>query len=342
MKRTLVAVALVAAAIPLAATSGAADTVGCGQVVIQSVTLSADMGPCPNDGIVVGADNVTVNLNGHVVSGVLRSGRYGVWSKNHTGVVVTNGQVTGFDVGVTIEGGAGNTVQQIHAHDNIGRFERSNFGGGILILESADNLVQDNRAIHNGPLGGIEVAGVALRNTIQRNEASYNNVLAPLDRSEDKGINVQGLTSAKVPAFTTIQYNRVVGNGESGIFIGGHVNDNRVIGNVAQGNGHVWRNEEQPGSGIEIGPRALRNLVQGNVVYESGGSGILVRPTVGNPPPAIGNRIIGNTFLTSDLFFGTSTWPADDISEGNRLCGDDVWMNNRFETSAFVGSDCIH
>lgn len=185
------AVALVAMTAPFAATAEAAEAVSCGQVVTQSVTLSADVGPCSNDGV-VGADNITVDLNGHVVSGVPGGGRYGVSSKNHAGVRVRNGQVTAVDVGVVVENGARNTVEQMNAHDNIGRFQRSSFGGGILILESADNVVQDNRAIHNGPLAGIEVAGVALRNTIQRNDASYNDLLAPLDRSEDKGILEQG------------------------------------------------------------------------------------------------------------------------------------------------------
>ncbi len=344
MARAIVAALFVAAGIPLTASPGAAGPLSCGQVVTQSVTLTADVGPCANDAIVVGADNVTVDLNGRVVSGVVRKGRYGIWSKNHTGVVVTTGRVTGFDVGVVIEGGARNTVQQIDAYDNIGRFELSNFGGGILVLTSSDNVVQDSRAIHNGPLAGIEVAGVSLRNVIQRNDSSYNNVLAPLDRSEDKGINVQGLSKDLVPAFTTVQYNRVVGNGNSGIFIGGFVNDSRIMNNVVQGNGHTWRDEDQPGAGIEIGPRSFRNLVQSNVVYESGGDGFLIRTTVSISPPTLGNRIVGNAFLESDQFFGTSTWPAADITDGNRYCnsGGDVFMGNRFGTSTFVGSDCIH
>lgn len=147
----------------------------------------------------------------------------------------------------------------------------------------------------------------------------------------------------KVPSFTTVQYNRVVGNGHTGIFIGGHVNDHRVLSNVSQGNGHVFNHAwEQAGAGIEIGPRAFRNLVQGNTVYESGDDGILLRPTPANPPLALANRVIGNTFLNRDVFKGQNTWLAFDIQEGNRFCGGNTWMGNRFETSSYVGSDCVH
>ncbi len=95
-------VALDAATIPLAATASAAAAIACGQVLTQSVTLDADGGPCPTDGIVVGADDVAVDLGGHTVSAGPGIGRQGVWSKNHTGVVVKNGTVTGFEIGVLI------------------------------------------------------------------------------------------------------------------------------------------------------------------------------------------------------------------------------------------------
>jgi hypothetical protein len=245
-------------------------------------------------------------------------------------------------VGVVIEGGGRSTVQQINAYDNIGNFQRSNYGSGILVLASSDNVVQDNRAIHNGPLAGIEVAGVSLRNTVQRNDASYNDLLAPLGNSEDKGINVQGLSSVLVPSFTAVQYNRVVGNGNSGIFIGGRVDDSRVLNNVVQGNGLVAPGDEQPGSGIEMGPRGFRNLIQGNVVTDNGGSGLLIRPAVANPPVFLDNRIIGNTFLHNDALHSGNDWPASDIVPGSRFCYGELYVGNRFETASFIGSDCVH
>ncbi|MDP9419827.1 MAG: hypothetical protein M3P53_06730 [Actinomycetota bacterium] len=44
-----------------------ADHVGCGAVITANVTLDADVGPCTGTGLIVGADNLTLNLGGHRV-----------------------------------------------------------------------------------------------------------------------------------------------------------------------------------------------------------------------------------------------------------------------------------
>ncbi|HEV2810870.1 MAG TPA: hypothetical protein VGV93_10810, partial [Acidimicrobiales bacterium] len=41
----------------------------CGDVITQTTTLTADVGPCPGNGIIIGADNIMLNLNGHTISG---------------------------------------------------------------------------------------------------------------------------------------------------------------------------------------------------------------------------------------------------------------------------------
>src|SRR3954471_12063437 len=44
-------------------------TVHCDQTLTQSVKLANNLTNCPNNGLVIGADNVTVDLNGHTIDG---------------------------------------------------------------------------------------------------------------------------------------------------------------------------------------------------------------------------------------------------------------------------------
>lgn len=51
--------------------------VSCGQEITESVTLTDDLGPCVEDGLVITADGITVDLNGHTIIGcrVMETGR---------------------------------------------------------------------------------------------------------------------------------------------------------------------------------------------------------------------------------------------------------------------------
>ena len=43
--------------------------VTCGDVITQDTTLDSDLIDCPGDGLVIGADGVTLDLGGHTVDG---------------------------------------------------------------------------------------------------------------------------------------------------------------------------------------------------------------------------------------------------------------------------------
>src|SRR3954451_20828843 len=82
-------------------------TVSCGQTLTHSVKLANDLSNCPSDGLVVGADNVTVDLNGHTIDGVVsKTFDCEVGPQGPSGEGIQDD--AGYD-GVTIKGG---TVQQ--------------------------------------------------------------------------------------------------------------------------------------------------------------------------------------------------------------------------------------
>ena len=45
------------------------EVVTCGQTLTHSVKLARDLTNCPGNGLVIGANRITVDLNGHTVDG---------------------------------------------------------------------------------------------------------------------------------------------------------------------------------------------------------------------------------------------------------------------------------
>src|SRR5688572_13807111 len=46
-----------------------ASELSCGDTITADTTLTGDLVDCPSNGIVIGADDITLDLNGHTVAG---------------------------------------------------------------------------------------------------------------------------------------------------------------------------------------------------------------------------------------------------------------------------------
>jgi hypothetical protein len=46
-----------------------ANHVSCGDTIVADTTLDSDLVNCPNNGVVVGAEDITLDLNGHRIDG---------------------------------------------------------------------------------------------------------------------------------------------------------------------------------------------------------------------------------------------------------------------------------
>lgn len=53
----------------LGATVQTAQALQCGDTITTDTTLTADLGPCPADGLIIQGNNLTLNLNGHKITG---------------------------------------------------------------------------------------------------------------------------------------------------------------------------------------------------------------------------------------------------------------------------------
>lgn len=337
-KFAILLAAAVAGTVPSVGGAGAQTTLACGQTITQSTTLTADIGPCSNNGIVVGADGITLDLGGYRVFGTPNSGDgAGVLLTNRKGVTVANGRVTDFDGGVVILGGSGNTVRRITAQNNIGAsFGRPGatstlYGDGILVQGSASNSIVDNVADNNGPFSGIGVIqgdsdhpavppAPAPFNLIQGNVVT-NNIACRAGSSpfcDNDGIRIEPrVTDARIIA------NNVARNGLDGIALFGFVTRTLVQGNSVVGNG--FRGAVR-GDGIRV--FGFGNTIEGNTAYQNNAGGVSVarRPPNAGSFPATNPNGRGNT-LRGNTAQGNGVYDLWD-SNRNPDCDSNVWAAN--------------
>src|SRR5690349_5298023 len=97
-----------AAAMALAAAPVQAASVHCGQRITRDLTLKRDLTGCPNNGLVVAADGITIDLNGHRVDGDgaefedCQEGApcdIGIANRRHDRVTIRHGSVRDFSYG---------------------------------------------------------------------------------------------------------------------------------------------------------------------------------------------------------------------------------------------------
>ena len=245
---------------PSVATRKTAD---CGMTVMKNMTLSDDIGPCPGDGLVIGADGVKLNLNGHMLLGTsARAGTHvGVRIQGHTKVTVTGGTVTGFDAGVAIIGGSANTVSNRTVTNNLGSADYTNsiFGDGVVVFFSPGNSIVGNSLINNGIFDEIGVLGVGsdnnlIENNLAKGTDNGGNPYGPVGL----GIILNPFLGADRPRQLSVAGNRVIGNrvennanaGISSISnVNGLIQGNRVIG---KGLENQYGGPAFPGNGIGV------------------------------------------------------------------------------------------
>jgi parallel beta-helix repeat protein len=322
-----------------------AAVLSCGQTITQSTVLENDVGPCTNNGIIIGADNITFNLNGHRIFGRALSGdRTGVYLLNRTGVTVKNGTVSNFDMGVAIERGSRNTVTNIVARDNIGGVGAPG-GDGIAILSSQGNRILNNRSHNNGPFAGIGLysrvdqthprqtpPGPARDNLVHGNSVT-NNIIGP-NRINPVDTANHGIKLENDGVFNTFTNNQVHGNGLDGISMFADTSDNVIRGNNVTRNG-FYRTTIRRGSGIIVFTRSARNIVENNRSTDNADSGIDIRPPILGFPGALDNTIRNNVAVRNSALpfipnanFGQSF----DLKDGNVNCDNNVWFGNRYRT----------
>lgn len=310
----------------------AASHLACGSVVTEDTELDGDVGPCLGDGIIVGADNIVLNLNGYRIFGTPGPGngdQAGVRLTNRTGVSVigrdrnstVSGAVSAFDAGVVINGGLRNNVGSLIVEDNVGpaSTEEPVLGDGIVMFHSSNNSIIDNVVSRNGEYDGIAILGLDSNNNLIRgNTVEGTDSGESASQGDGVGVIISAFLEADNPRRgESIYRNRVVnnvvrGNDNSGISNVSHV-EGRIEDNNVADNGQLGESCFQSGPFLICSPRArpsngigvskgrestafTRMFISDNIVTSNVGGGIVL----GALPFADmvrQNRVIGNVAL---------------------------------------------
>ena len=207
----LVAVAVsLSAAGPWAGRAARRLAVSCGNTVTTSITLTSDLSCVGSDGLDVGANSITIDLNGHTIAG--DGTHQGIFSQGHNGVAIKNGTVDHFDSGIFLQGGDGNTVKNVHA-------TRNAFTGISLDNGTTNATLTGNYAAKNDA-GGISLGIGDDGARLTGNVAAAN---------AEVGFFFQGNENVVVVG------NAALNNGHSGFDTNGGMRGN-FTGNVANGN----------------------------------------------------------------------------------------------------------
>ena len=257
----------------------AGGTLSCGDTITVDTTLAADLLNCPSNGIVIGADDLTLDLNGHTIDGnntlvdPCPENEFcdvGVLNDGHDGVRVTNGSVQEFAVGVFILASRSSRVVDVSS-------SRSAFFG-FIVAESARSVVRHSSGNDNVPPEG-DGLGVFGSHDIRVVDNAF--------KRNGLGIHVEDSTD------TLIQGNTISRNEGPGIFT--QADRNQIRGNVCRENGiciivgpgnrnTIARNRvERDGDGIAV-EKGRHNLVARNLVIRTRKGGI----SLGIASPSIG------------------------------------------------------
>jgi parallel beta-helix repeat protein len=258
-----------------------ASHVSCGDEITADTTLDRDLVDCPNNGIVIGADDITLDLNGHTVGGDGTEFAgcpenefcdIGLLNDGHDGVTLRDGSVRDFAFGAVIVGARHNRVVDITVSKCAGT--------GIILFKSSRNRLIGNAARANGlqlDQGGISLNrshhNLVKRNALRRNgdlgvfmEKSDHNQIRKnrMRRNPEGGIIAEGDGNV-------FSRNRIV-RGGGGILITIVNRGEGVVGNVVRRN--YVRDPRQDGISVDPGPK--RTLISHNHVVGAGRDGISV------------------------------------------------------------------
>ncbi|MBA3750867.1 MAG: right-handed parallel beta-helix repeat-containing protein [Nitrosopumilus sp.] len=158
-------------------------SLSCGQVIKESVKLSANL-DCKTDGLIVGSDGITIDLNGFTISGPgVKSSKVGLMLANNDDVQVTGtGTIKGFQAGVLNTGGSDNKISKVAFTEN----EIAIFNTGAKNTVIEDNQMISNSIgmashsssgtkLHGNMLTNNQLAGVTLVNSAG-NELDLNTI----------------------------------------------------------------------------------------------------------------------------------------------------------------------
>jgi parallel beta-helix repeat protein len=304
IRLTLLFAAVIAAVSTTAAPGSArpgsqTTTVSCGQRLTRSTTLANDLVNCPHSGLIVGAGNIVINLNGHTIDGTNahEPGTGGIKSE-HTNVTIENGTITDFYFsGVDL--GPRNIARKLTVRKIGAGCKRGDICAGIFLFKASGSRITNcvvSNDVRAFQVSGIDVYNspgtVVERSRLLRNAgegiAFFGSPGTRVIGNEFDG-NRNGMDANNGSDSITVSGNHARGNRLAGIAIGA-LGGARVLGNVASGNGDDGLFLFNLRNSVARDNRASGNFTG---IHLYGGRGGVAQ--YGGKHGAKGNRLIGNS-----------------------------------------------
>jgi parallel beta-helix repeat protein len=288
-----------ASCLALGAGPASANHVGCGDTITSNTKLDSNLTNCPNNGIVIGANKITLDLNGHTIDGddelvdTCPGDEFcdvGVANDAHNGVTITDGKLREFGYDVIVFGARENRLRGLST-------SRSLFSG-MIVGESPRTRLRANRVFANGLT--TDEAGIIVFNSrhvlVGRNRVSRNGDIGLVMDGFDRGRIVNNRVRRNPETGmvvrnsnrNAISHNRVSGSSD-GIIV---ADDNRVTdtNRNAITRNHVFHIPSDCGVGCGSGiivERGRNNRIAHNLVGGASEAGI----RVGLPPGFLGRDV---------------------------------------------------
>ncbi|HXZ89845.1 MAG TPA: right-handed parallel beta-helix repeat-containing protein [Candidatus Dormibacteraeota bacterium] len=183
----------------------------CGATITTNTTLTANIGPCSGNGLIIGANGITLNCAGHTITATTGNTNEGITVKGQTKVTVENCKVTGFYVGIDLYfSSTSNTLTGNTANKN------AYYGFSLSGSSSSNNILTRNTA-NNNAYYGFYLSGSS-NNILTKNTANGNTLIG---------------FSLSFSSSNTLSGNTANSNALAGFYLTGSCSENRFTGNTA-------------------------------------------------------------------------------------------------------------
>jgi parallel beta-helix repeat protein len=291
-RRMLIGTAALACAfgflMALASSQAFGEVVTCGQTLTHDTTLDNDLA-CPDVGLFVGADGITIDLNGHTIEGNSAYPDVGVEDRaGYDRITIENGTIRHFTSGVLLSGSDHSTVRDLTVSDS-----ESIVAEGVFLVRSPYALVQRVSSVHS--FEGIVLWDGSHHGRVEDVSVSGSDFGISVSFDSDDTLIEKSIVSRSSEAIELrdtarirVEQNSFFDNGVETISVGdvqdATIAKNRLLRNqvgiLVGGTSNVVLEKnlvsESSIEGIIVG-QSVGTLLYGNRVEKSAGDGIDVR-----------------------------------------------------------------
>jgi len=154
----------------------------CGQLVTQNVVLTSNLNCAESDGLIVGANDIVIDLNGQTISGPdvnsqeKTSSKAGIMVPNMNNILIQDGTIEGFQAGVFMTGSQNVEVKGVVAKNN----QMGLFSTGATIVNTHLSILMNNQ---------IGIAAHSTQQLTLENNIIFQNIVAGITLvNSDNGI----------------------------------------------------------------------------------------------------------------------------------------------------------